>query len=224
MSRTALLWTAVSFLLAAFVLGALVYHSKPEPQPPAQPKADDRPVVTDPSALVRFHSPSFGDANAKVHIVEFFDPACGTCREFYPFVKQLMDANAGRIRLSLRYTPFHKNSDQVVRLIEAARRQGKYRETLETLLAAQPQWVINHVAQPELAWQALDRVGLDPAKLKADLQSAEIGKLIQQDMQDAVALNVSKTPEFFVNGRPLARFGFDELQALVQQALREAYP
>ena len=225
MTRKALLWTAVSFLIAAFVLGALVYHAKPEPQqPPARPKAGDRPVLADPAALVRFHSPSFGDPAAKVHIVEFFDPACETCREFYPFVKQAMETNPGRIRLSLRYTPFHKGSDQVVRIIEAARRQGKYRETLETLLGAQSQWTINHVARPELALQAVQRVGLQMDKLQADMESPDIGRLIQQDMQDAVTLNVTKTPEFFVNGKPLPRFGFDELQALIQQALRESYP
>ena len=223
MSRKTLLWTGVSFIIVAFVLGALVYYAKPE-QPAAPAKGGDRPVLADPAALVRFHSPSFGEAGAKVHIVEFFDPACATCREFYPFVKRMMDANPGRIRLSLRYTPFHQGSDQVVRIIEAARRQGKHRETLETLLAAQADWTINHVARPELALQAVQRVGLQMDRLKADMASAEIAKLIQQDMQDAMTLNVTKTPEFFVNGRPLARFGFDELQALIQQALREAYP
>jgi protein-disulfide isomerase len=227
MTRKALLSVAVTVLLAAFVVAALVYHSKPEEQQPGKrperPVAGDRPVLTDPAALVRFHSPSFGDPGAKVHIVEFFDPACETCREFYPFVKGLMDRNPGRIRVSLRYTPFHKGSDQVVRLLEASRRQGKYRETLETILASQPQWAINHVAQPHLALQAVERVGLEMARLRADMDSPELGKLIQQDMQDAVSLNVTKTPEFFVNGRPLARFGFDELQALVDDALREAY-
>ena len=226
MTRKALLSISVTVLLAAFVVAALVYHSKPEEregQRAARPAAGDRPVVTDPSALVRFHSPAFGDPGAKVHIVEFFDPACETCREFYPFVKSLMDRNPGRIRLSLRYTPFHKGSDPVVRLLEAARRQGKYRETLETILAAQPQWTINHVARPELALQAVERVGLQMAKLKADMESPDIGKLIAQDMQDAVSLNVTKTPEFFVNGKPLPRFGFNELQALVDDALREAY-
>lgn len=226
MTRKALLSISVTVLLAAFVVAALVYHSKPEEregQRTARPAASDRPVVTDPSALVRFHSPVFGDPGAKVHIVEFFDPACETCRAFYPFVKSLMDRNPGRIRLSLRYTPFHKGSDQVVRLLEAARRQGKYRETLETILAAQPQWTINHVARPDLALQAVEGVGLQMAKLKADMESPDIGKLIAQDMQDAVSLNVTKTPEFFVNGKPLPRFGFDELQALVDDALREAY-
>jgi protein-disulfide isomerase len=214
MSRKALLWTSVSFLLAAFVLGALVYHSKPEP----------RQAVADPAALVRFHSPSFGDAAAKVHIVEFFDPACETCREFYPFVKQLMDANPGRIRLSLRYTPFHKGSDQVVRILEGARRQGKFRQALEALFAAQPEWTINHVAHPELAWQVVQRAGLEMARLQAEMQTPDIDNVIRLDMQDAVTLNVTQTPEYFVNGRPLPRFGAEELRALVQQALREAYP
>jgi protein-disulfide isomerase len=226
MSRKALLWTSVTLILAAFVLGALVYYSKPgegEASRPERAPAGDRPVVRDPSTLVRFHSPSFGDAGAKVHIVEFFDPACETCRDFYPFVKGLMDRNPGRIRLSLRYTPFHPGSDQVVRILEGARRQGKYREALEALLGGQRQWAINHVARPELAWEVVQRAGLEMARLKADMQTPDIDKVLQQDMQDAVALNVTKTPEFFVNGKPLPRFGFDELQALVDDALREAY-
>jgi len=227
MTRKTLLWSSVTLLLAAFVLGALVFHSQPEEKPAARaerPPPPDRPVVTDSTALVRFHSPSFGDPGAKVHIVEFFDPACETCRAFYPFVKDLMDRNPGRIRLSLRYTPFHKGSDEVVRMLEGARRQGKYREALEALLAAQAQWTISHVARPELAWPVLERAGLEMARLKADMQSPDIDQVIRQDMQDAVKLNVTKTPEFFVNGRPLPRFGYEELQQLVQTALREAYP
>ena len=39
--------------------------------------------------LVRMHSPVLGPVNAPVTIVEFFDPACETCREFYPIVKGL---------------------------------------------------------------------------------------------------------------------------------------
>ena len=40
--------------------------------------------------LVRFHSPVFGPSNAPVTIVEFFDPACETCRAFYPIVKDIL--------------------------------------------------------------------------------------------------------------------------------------
>lgn len=43
-------------------------------------------------------------------------------------------------------------------------------------------------------------------------------------MADARALGVTKTPGFFVNGRPLPRFGLEELQTLVKEELRGAYP
>ena len=82
-------------------------------------------------------SPTLGNPDAKVHIVEFLDPACETCAAFYPEVKKLMAANPDRIRLSVRHVPFHNGSDQVVRILEAARDQGKYRPTLEALLASQ---------------------------------------------------------------------------------------
>lgn len=227
MNAKSSLYLGAVLLLVAFVAGALVYQSRPaeRAKPAAAPPAQDRPRAgADPALLVRFHSPSFGEAGARVHIVEFFDPACGTCRAFYPFVKQLMAAHPGRIRLSIRYTPFHKGADQIVRALEAARRQGKYEEALEALLAAQSQWTVNHVARLDLAWPSLEGLGLQMDRLKQDMAAPELGSLIQQDLQDAVALNVTQTPEFFVNGRPLPSFGYDELQRLVEQALREAYP
>jgi protein-disulfide isomerase len=201
------------------LLALMVVKRPPDGSSPA--RVPERTV--DPALLVRFHSPSFGDANAKVHIVEFLDPACGTCRDFYPFVKQMIAANPGRIRLSVRYAPFHKGSDQVVRLLEAARRQGKYWQTVEAIFAGQSQWVIDHTANVDLALRVVGGVGLDMARLRQDMASPDLARLIEQDMQDGAALNVNKTPEFFVNGRPLPRFGYEELKTLVDRALREAY-
>src|SRR5687768_10213849 len=96
--------------------------------------------LADRAVLTRFHSPTFGDPAAKVEIVEFFDPACEACRAMYPHVKKLLEEHRGRVRLTLRYIPFHRGSDDIIRLLEAARRQGKYRETLETLLGSQQRW------------------------------------------------------------------------------------
>ncbi|MDE2416929.1 MAG: thioredoxin domain-containing protein [Burkholderiales bacterium] len=92
----------------------------------------EQPAATlDRALLVRAHSPSEGRADSPVVIVEFFDPACGTCRMFYPMVKQLMVENPNRIRLVMRYAPFHQGSDKVVAVLEAARRQGKFWQALE---------------------------------------------------------------------------------------------
>ena len=177
----------------------------------------------DRTALVRFHSPSLGAGGAKVEIVEFFDPACEACRAFHPFVKRLLDENPGRVRLTIRYTPYHRGADQVVRLLEASRRQGKYVQTLDALVASQPRWAINHVARLDLALKAVEGLGLQMDRLRTDMAAPELGTLIKQDMQDAVALNVTGTPSFFVNGKALATLGYDELRTMVAQALRESY-
>ena len=206
---------AAVLLIAAFVVGAFFYKNQKAEQAAQMAKQNQ-------TALVRAHSPSFGNPDAPVHIVEFLDPACGTCRQFYPLVKTLMAEHPGRIRLSVRYAPFHPGSDQVVKILEAARKQAQFRQALEALLSAQADWVVNHSAQVDSVWKHLDGLGLDMNRIRADMNSPEIAELIAQDLADAKTLNVTKTPEFFVNGKPLPSFGFDELKKLVGDALLSA--
>lgn len=201
-------------LLLVFVAGVLFYTSERE-------KAAAQLAEANRAALVRMHSPTLGKADAPVVIVEFLDPACETCAAFYPMVKQLMAANPGQIRLVLRYAPFHAGSDKVVAVLEAARRQNKFWETLEALLANQSGWTQHHTAYADRTWKHLDAVGLDMERMAFDITSPEIAKVIEQDLADARTLNVSKTPEFFVNGKPLPSFGFEQLKGLVDQALAE---
>jgi protein-disulfide isomerase len=214
--RRGLFIAAAVGLLIAFVLATLVYNSRQAASP--------RPgVVQNSAALASVQSPSSGNPEARVHLVEFLDPACGTCAAFFPQVKALMAAHPGQIRLSLRHVPFHKGSDLVVRILEASRDQGKYLSTLEGLYAVQDRWVVQHVVQADAVWQAVAGLGLDVDKLKRDIDSPEIARRMAQDMADARALGVSQTPEFFVNGRPLPSFGLDELKALVGEEVRSAY-
>lgn len=208
--------SAAIILLLAFVAGAYVYSTSKTEQ--ARQLAQQNR-----SALVRDYSPVLGPVEARVEIVEFFDPACETCRRFYPFVKDILAAEPERIRLVLRYAPFHQNSDYVVALLEAARKQGKYWETLETLLASQDAWVVHHAVQPQQAWMQIQGLGLDLEQLQTDMQSPEIAALVAQDMADADTLKVVRTPEFFVNGKPLPSFGFEQLQTLVAEELANAY-
>ena len=55
--------------------------------------------------LIRPHTPTLGPANAKVHLVEFLDPACEGCRAFYPVVKQIIAENPGKIRWRVSLRP-----------------------------------------------------------------------------------------------------------------------
>jgi len=208
--------SAAAILVLAFVAGVYFYSTSKTEQA-GQLAQQNR------AALVRDYSPVLGPAGAKVEIVEFFDPACETCRRFYPFVKEILAAEPERVRLVLRYAPFHQNSDYVVALLEAARMQGKYWETLEALLESQDAWVVHHAVQPQQAWMQVQNLGLDLERLQHDMQSPEIAARIRQELADADTLKVMKTPEFFVNGKPLPSFGFEQLQALVQAELASAY-
>jgi len=208
--------TAVGLLLV-FLFGTLAYMSgKREQAQSAQVAERNR------ANLVRIHSPTLGKDDAPVVIVEFLDPACSTCREFYPLVKNMMAANPDKIRLVLRYAPFHEGSDRVVAALVAARKQGKFWQALEALLAAQNEWVIQHRAHLDRIWKPLEGAGLNLEQLRADMGATEIARMIAQDLEDGRVLGVSKTPEFFVNGRPLPSFGFDQLKELVDKALASA--
>jgi len=212
MKQKSIFTLAAVLLIAAFIAGAFFYKNQKTEQA-AQLAAKNQ------TALVRADAPSFGNADAPVHIVEFFDPACGTCREFYPLVKNLMAAHPGKIQVSVRYAPFHPGSDQVVKVMEAAHKQGKFQQTLEALFASQAVWVQNHTAQVDLIWSPLGGLGLDMERIKSDMNSPEIARTIAQDLADAKTMNVTMTPEFFVNGKPLPSFGFEQLQTLVDEAL-----
>ena len=213
MNRKTLFLTALGVLLVTFVFGTSFYYMMNKGKASQLPEANR-------AALMRMHSPAMGKVDAPVVIVEFFDPACETCAAFYPRVKQMMAANPDRIRLVLRYTPFHVGSDKVVALLEATRKQGLFWQALEALFKSQSQWVVNHTAQPGLAWKSLEGLGLDFEKLRADMEAPEVARVIAQDMEDARTLNVTKTPEYFVNGKPLPSFGFEQLKKLVDDALK----
>ncbi len=212
MKQKNLFIAVIAFLVLAFAGGAYFYKKQ-------QTEQVTQLAAQNMSALVRADAQSFGNPNAPVHIVEFFDPACGTCREFYPLVKAMMTAHPDKIRLSMRYAPFHPGSDAVVKLLEASRKQGKFEPTLEALFASQGTWVQNHTAYVQLTGPVLQSLGLDMAKLQSDANAPEVAAMISRDLSDAKTMNVTMTPEYFVNGKPLPQFGFDELKKLVDDEL-----
>jgi protein-disulfide isomerase len=210
-------WIVVASVVAvvvAFIAGAVVFKGRETQQvsQAAQSNSD---------ALIRASSPVFGNPAAKVTIVEFFDPACETCRAFYPLVKTIVTSSFGQVRLVVRHAPLHQGSDTAVKILEAARLQGQYWPAVERALAGQPQWAAHGNARPELIWDLITDLGLDMAKARADADSPAVAQLLSQDIADMKALKVDRTPGFFVNGTPLRDFGEAQLRALVDQEIKK---
>ena len=212
MNRKWLIFAAVAAVVVTFVAGVAVFNDRSAQDARQAARSND-------AALVRANSPVFGNPEAKVTIVEFFDPSCETCRAFYPVVKRIVNASFGQVRLVLRYAPLHRGSDTAIRILEAARLQGKYWEALERALADQPRWAAHHNPQPDLIWDVIGDIGLDMAKARSDAASPSIAPALQQDVADMQALKVDRTPGFFVNGTPLRDFGEAQLKSLVDQEL-----
>ena len=105
---------------------------------------------------------------------------------------------------------------------EAAKLQDKYLPVLEMVLSAQPQWADHGKPNLDLAYRAAQEAGLDIAKAQADAQTPAIEAVLKQDIEDLTALEVTKTPTFFVNGRGLPSFGDQQLMALVAEEVAKA--
>ena len=213
MSRRAVV-LSISFLaIVGFAAAAFFYN-----------RATTVPQATTPvpqtNALVRFNSPSFGPANAPVTVVEFFDPSCESCRAFYPIVKKMMSQHPADVRLVLRYVKLHVGSEEAIRILETARKQGVFVPVLEAVLAAQPQW--HDDTQASAAWDAAAQAGLDVTKAREGMMSPDITATIERDAADAKTVGVSGTPTFFVNGKPLTNFGAQQLYDLIWSEINQS--
>ena len=177
-----------SALVVALVFGGGAYYYKAQ-----QAQEISKLAGAEESVFVRAASPSLGAESAKVQVVEFFDPACESCRMMFPYVKSLMRANDGKLRLTLRYATFHEGSDYVVKVLEAARMQGQdiYWKSLEAVLANQPTWAEHGRPNPQLVWDYLGGTGLDIEKAKQDMNDARIAELLKQDAKDLATLKVN---------------------------------
>lgn len=214
MKNKVLLIGAVLVLIAtAFYFGASVYKANEAKE--FQSKGWEK------EKFVPEYAPRLGPSSPEVYLVEFLDPECESCREFYPFVKMIMQENPEKVQLVVRYAPFHPNSKFAIKILEAARKQGKYWETLDVVFRSQPYWGSHHHPQPELLWKYLPEAGLDIEKLKKDMEDPEIEKMIEKEMAAVQELGVRGTPSFFVNGKRLETFGVEPLRALIESELQK---
>lgn len=207
-----LLFISVVLLLAFFIFGIEKFHN-------SEKARLDFISTHNFEHFVRPYSPMKGSENAKVFVTEFLDPECESCRASYPAVKQLLKDYEGKIKVVIRYKPLHRNSEFAIRILEASRVQGKYWEALEMMFKSQPYWGNHHKPQPELLWYYLPTVGIDIEKIKKDMNSPEIQKIIETDLADGQKLLIRGTPTFFVNGKLMA--GPEHLKNAIDEELKE---
>ncbi len=158
-------------------------------------------------------SPVAGNPNGNVTIVEFFDYRCPYCKQVEPSLAQLRKDDR-QLRFVYKEFPI-LGPDSVVasHAALAAHKQNKYQALHDALLAAR-----GRLDETTILKMAAD-AGLDAKRLKADMDSPEIDRIISRNMALARALGINGTPGFII-GDQLVPGAIDlpTLQKLVAEA------
>ena len=177
--------------------------NRPNPMPEDLRKAIER----DPTA------PVLGNPKGDITLTEFFDYNCPFCKKIVPTIHKLISSDPD-LRVVFREWPvFGEGSEFAARASLASLAQGKYWQTHTALMAMK-----DRAAEPSVM-RAVRDLGLDEAKLRADMQSDRVSSHISRSFELADHMSLVGTPTLIAGDE--ARFGdtsLDELKALVARA------
>ena len=171
-------------------------------------------LMTQSAAL--FHdpkTPAAGAGEGGITIVEFFDYRCGYCKRVSPTVAKLLEANP-KVRIVYKDFPvLGPESELAAKAALAAHMQGAYLKLHQALLE------YNGPINSESIAVLASAGGLDAAKLKADMESAEVRAALEANQKLAAAIGVNATPAF-VAGTELIPGALDQaaLEGLIDRA------
>ena len=153
-----------------------------------------------------------GNPDGKVTMVEFFDYNCGYCKRAMPDVMRMIEEDKD-LRLVMKEFPILGPGSQVAaKAAIASKKQGKYWDFHLAMLGHD-----GHV-EADTVMEIAKSVGLDVEKLKADMESEEIGAILEANMSLAQKLGIQGTPAFIIDETLIpGAIGFEGLTASVKQ-------
>jgi protein-disulfide isomerase len=151
-----------------------------------------RSAVTAERQALLADAPVLGDPSGDVAVVEFFDYNCPYCRRAKPVLSELMAEDPG-VRIVGREWPIlGEGSVFAARAALAAREQGLYGPFHWALMG------MSGRAERDSVLKIAEEVGLDVARLLADMEAPEVDAHIAESMRLAELLGFSGTPSFVV--------------------------
>jgi len=164
-------------------------------------KSNVRVLLDPPRATVTWQKeiPVIGPADAPVTIVEWSDYQCPFCKRAHPTVEQILTEYKDKVRFVYADYPlsFHKQAWPASVAAHCAADQGKFWEYHKNLMENQ-----GDLSAADLSKRATD-LGLNAETFGTCLDSKKFNTRIQASFNDGMALGVTGTPAFFINGRML---------------------
>lgn len=164
------------------------------------------------------NTPHKGPTDAPVQVVEFADFQCPYCRIASGLLGDISRKYGDKVVIYFKQFPLsgHEQGMPAAVASLAAKNQDKFWQMHDLLFENQSS--LNNGSYEKFA----DRLGLNAAKFKADLQSPMIAAQIQGDRQEGENAGLTGTPTIFINGR-LYMGGIDAaaLTNAIEQQLAE---
>jgi len=140
-------------------------------------------------------SPSLGNPEAPITLVEFTDYQCPFCRRFYiNTISKIKEQyiETGKVRLVLRDLPlgFHANARFAAKAAHCAREQGKYWEMHDALFEGG-----GKLNRKDFARYA-EKIGVDDFPFQECMESSRHDDKIDRDAADAGKASINGTPGF----------------------------
>ncbi len=140
-------------------------------------------------------SPFIGNKDGVVTVAEFFDFSCGYCHALYPTLKNIVAKNPD-VKLVLKEMDFVAPiSNYAAKAALAANMQGKYAEVLDALMTNNG--ALTEAKVDEIAVKA----GVNLEQMKADMNSAKVEKIMQDNVNLARKIQVAGVPALIINGK-----------------------
>jgi protein-disulfide isomerase len=135
-----------------------------------------------------------GNPKGDVTVVEFMDYNCGWCKKSVAELAELMKADTN-VRVIMKEFPiFGAGSEYAARAALAAKKQGKYWEMHQALLAHEGGQVEEAVVD-----QIAQTIGLDVAKMKQEMMAKDVLETITANQDLGRALAINGTPAFIID-------------------------
>ena len=137
-------------------------------------------------------TPVTGNPKGDVTIVEFSDYQCPYCKKAHAAVKSVL-ASDGNVKLVYKDLPILGEASKIAAVAALASiKQGKYDPFHDALMTN------NAKLDAEVIFQIAASVGIDVARLKADMDDPKIKAIIDRNMALAQDLGVRGTPAFVI--------------------------
>ena len=154
-------------------------------------------LLDDPVTLPISGSPEIGPASAKITIVEFSDFQCPYCILAVPEIEAALKAFPTQTKLIFKQFPLeiHSRAFLAASAALAANKQGKFWAMHDAMFHQ------HENLSRDTFLKIAQSIGLDTASFEKDMQSEEVRKAVEKDVEDGERAGVQGTPTIFINGR-----------------------